>query len=63
MGQTRVPRKSFLQLAIRAKLKLAFTSPDIISTRPKSFLKGRIDFTVFLLFEFLKKTPLACWAS
>ena len=37
------------------KLKLAFTSPDIISTSPKNFLISRIDFTVLLLFEFLKK--------
>ena len=37
------------------KLKLAFTSPDIISTSPKNFLTSRIDVTVLLLFEFLKK--------
>ena len=36
------------------KLKLAFTSPDVILTRPKNFLTSRIDFTVLLLFEFLK---------
>ena len=30
------------------KLKPAFTSPDVISTSPKSFLTSRIDFTVFL---------------
>ena len=40
------------------KLMLAFTSPDIISTSPKSFLTGRNDFTVLLLFEFLKKHHL-----
>ena len=40
------------------KLKLAFTSPGIISTSPKSFLTSRIDFTVLLLFEFLKKHHL-----
>ena len=40
------------------KLKLAFTSPDVISTSPKSFLMSRIDFTVLLLFEFLKKHHL-----
>ena len=39
-------------------LKLAFTSPDIISTSPKNFLTGRIDFTVVLLFELLKKHHL-----
>ena len=37
------------------KLKLAFTSPDVISTSPKNFFTSRIDFIVFLLFEFLKK--------
>ena len=37
------------------KLKLAFTSPDVISTSPKSSLTSRIGFTVLLLFEFLKK--------
>ena len=37
------------------KLKLAFTSPDVISTSPKNFLTSRIDFTVLLLFKFLKK--------
>ena len=40
------------------RLKLAFTSPDIISTSPKSLLKSRIDFTVLLLFEFVKKHHL-----
>ena len=37
------------------KLKLAFTSPDVISTSPKNVLTNRIDFTVLLLFEFFKK--------
>ena len=41
-----------------SKLKLAFTSPDFISTSPKSFLTSRIYFTVLLLFEFLKKHHL-----
>ena len=40
------------------KLKLAFTSPDVISTSPKSFLTSRIDFTVLLLFKLLKKYHL-----
>ena len=40
------------------KLKLEFTSPDFISTSPKSFLTSRIDFTVLLLFEFLKEHHL-----
>ena len=33
------------------KLKLAFTSPDIISTSPKSFFKSRIDFSQFLCYS------------
>ena len=36
------------------KLKLAFTSPDVISTSPKSSLLSRIDFTLLLLFESAK---------
>ena len=40
------------------KLKLALTSPDVISTSPESFLTSRIDFTVLLLFKFLKKHHL-----
>ena len=43
------------------KLKLAFISPDVISTSPKNFLTSRTDLTV-LLFEILKKT-LTRWAS
>ena len=43
--------------------KLAFTSPDVISTSPKSFFRSRIDLTVLLLFEFLKKRSLARRAS
>ena len=39
-------------------LKLAFTSPDIISTSAENFLTSRIDSTVLLLFEFLKKHHL-----
>ena len=38
------------------KLKLAFTSPNVISASPKDFLTSRIDF--ILLFEFLKKHHL-----
>ena len=40
------------------KLKLPSTSPDVISTSLKSFLTSRIDFTVLLLFEFVKKYDL-----
>ena len=39
-------------------LIVAFTSPDVISTSPKSFLTSRFDFTVLLLFKFLKKHHL-----
>ena len=37
------------------KLRLAYTSPKVISASPKNFLMSRIDFTVLLSFEFLKK--------
>ena len=40
------------------KLKLAFTSPAIISTSPKKELTSSIDFTFPLSFEFLKKHHL-----
>ena len=40
------------------KLKLAFTNPKVISTSSKNFLTSRIDFTVLLLFEFVKKRHL-----
>ena len=40
------------------KLKLTFTSPHVISTSPKSFLKSRVDLTVLPLFEFLQKEHL-----
>ena len=40
------------------KLKPAFTSPNIISTSSRCFLTSRIDFTVLLLFELLKKHHL-----
>ena len=40
------------------KLKLAFTSPDVISTSPKNVLTSRIDFTVLLSLEFLKRHHL-----
>ena len=47
-------KKIFFTACLPGKLKLAFTSPVIISTSPKSFLTSRIDFTVLLLFEFIK---------
>ena len=40
------------------KLKLAITSPDVISTSPKIILMSKIDFTVLLVFDFLKKYHL-----
>ena len=40
------------------KLKPAFTSPDVISASPKIVLTSRIDFTILLLLEFLKKHHL-----
>ena len=58
MKNTRVQRKSFLQLVIQASGSQYFTGPDIISTSSKSFAISRIDFTVLLLFEFLKKHHL-----
>ena len=47
----------FYSLPFR-QVKLAFTSPGVISTSPKNFLISRIDFTVLLLIEFLKKHHL-----
>ena len=41
-------KKIIFIACLSCKLKLAFTSPDIISTSPKRFLT-RIDFTVLLL--------------
>ena len=40
------------------KLKLAFTSADVISTSLRCFLTSRIDFIVLLLFELVKKHHL-----
>ena len=45
------------------QLVVAFTSPNVTSTSRKNVLTSRIDFTVLLLFEFLKKTSLAHRAS
>ena len=45
-------------LESRVQAELAFTSPVVIPTSPKSFLTSKIDFTVLLLFEFLKKHHL-----
>ena len=53
----------FYSLPFGQAEKLAFTSPDVLSTSPESFLMSRIDFTVLLLFKFLKKQHIAHWAS
>ena len=58
MCKKQVAKKTIYTACYSGKLKLAFTSPDIISASPKSFLKSRIDLTVLLLFEFLKKDHL-----
>ena len=51
-------KKNIFTTCHSGKLKLAFTSPDIISASSKNFLTSRIEFTVLLLFEFLKKHHL-----
>ena len=48
-------KKTIFTACHSGKLKLAFTSPDVISTSPKNFLTSRIYFKVLLLFEFIKK--------
>ena len=58
MITTQGAKKIIFTACHSGKLKLAFTSPDVISTIPKSFSMSRIDFTVLLLFEFLKKHHL-----
>ena len=45
------------------KLKLAFTSPDVISTSPKNFLTSRIDFSSSSVIGIPQKTSLARHAS
>ena len=47
-----------LPFLLTGKLKLAFTTPNVISASPRSFLTSRIDFTVLFQFEFLKKHHL-----
>ena len=51
-------KKVIFIACLSGKLKLPFTSPDVISTSPKNLLTSRIDSTVLLLFEFLKKHNL-----
>ena len=43
------------------KLKLAFTSPNVILTSAPKFLMSRIDFKVVLKVEFLKILHLPMW--
>ena len=66
-GWARVQRKSFLFTACHSgKLKLAFTSPDVISTSCKNFLTSRTDFTViprYLNSSKKHQLPIAHWAS
>ena len=40
-------KKIIFTACLSGKLKLSFTSPDVISSSSKSFLTSRIDFTVF----------------
>ena len=55
MSEKQGPKKIIFTACHSGKLKLAFTSPNVISTSRKSFLVNRIDFTVLLQFEFLKE--------
>ena len=51
-------RKVIFKACHSGKLKLANTSPNVISTSPKNISMSRIDFTVLLYIEFLKKFHL-----
>ena len=55
MAPIRGAKKTIFTAYHLGKLKLVFTSPDAISTSPKNVLTSIIDYTVLLLFEFLKK--------
>ena len=55
-------KKNILTASHSGKLELAFTSSDVISTSPKSFLKSRIDYTVLVIW-IPQNTTLACRAS
>ena len=57
-SETKGAKKIIFAACHSGKLKLAFSSPDVILTSPKNFLTSRINFTVLLLFEFLKKHHL-----
>ena len=47
--KTQGPKKIIFTACHSGKLKLACTSPDVISTSPKSLLMSRIDFTVLVI--------------
>ena len=51
-------KKVIFKACHSGKLKLEYTSPNVISTSPKNILMSRIHFTVLLQFEFLKKLHL-----
>ena len=51
-------KKVIFKACHSGKLKLEYTSPNVISTSPKNILMSRIAFTVLLQFEFLKKLHL-----
>ena len=55
MAPIRGAKKTIFTAYHLGKLKLVFTSPDAISASPKNVLTSIIDYTVLLLFEFLKK--------
>ena len=48
-------KKIIFTVCHSGKLKLAFTSPDVISTRPRSFLMSRIDFNSSSVIEIAQK--------
>ena len=55
MAPLRGAKKTIFTAYHSGKQKIVFTSPDVISTSPKNILTSIIDYTVLLLFEFLKK--------
>ena len=58
MGDILAPqraKKIIFTACPKGKLKLAVTSPNVISASPKSFLMSRIDFTFFCYFRIPQK--------
>ena len=47
-------KKVIFKACHSGKLKLAYTSPNVVSTSPQNVFMSRIDFTVLHQFEFLK---------